>query len=174
MRTTAEIKDPIVRQVMAERVVAKDAIKLSNNIKPILEDFQGKKIYRADGNKTKAFQDALHINMDLFRDRHQRVFIERSYRSLYLTLSYWITFGKHLDSRGEYSHDDGAYYDIQVYLGEVSEDNKLTKIDISQEALQAKVDADLNHILQTREEIKQLQEKMNNLNSTIPYYARIR
>lgn len=167
----------IKRKVEANKIAAIYAKEYINNVNEVLKEFEGKKVIKADGYFTKAFNDRLR---ELYPAKETKVInglkvkphnfrLELVHRWLYIKSSVAVTFGKRSDGL-----DDFIYFDETYYVGQV-EDNKLlySKSAIKDALIECDKDAALNYedIKAKRLEIIEHLKAIYELEKDLPDYA---
>lgn len=171
--TDAKITNTIERRVYADKKNAAGAKKLLDELIPIMETFKGKKFFKVDGSRTAA---AAAATADIFKKHNDgsgcRAWFDLSHKSLYIKISNFVSFGSYLNRDGSYSHNDGGYYDLYIYIGEV-ENGVLIDVFNDQEQLNKTLKVNYKNIVKQREKIQKKLDEISSLNDTMPYYARL-
>ena len=186
MKTNAKITNETQRKVIAESISATYALATINDLWEVLEQFEGKKILKVDGSKTKAFSEAVapfipHYDSELntngydVKAKPHRMMIKASYHSIIWACSNATYFGDTFFNDGSLSGSDFSYYEYELYIGKVNDQNELILGD--KEDLIKKLQTAVN--LSYTKDIKPIQQQIieakkliNELEAKIPYYAR--
>ncbi len=162
----------VERRVTAEKKVARFGKKYLAVLNPLLKEFENKKIFRVDGSRTKEFSNRLAILAENFNlTNGERVWVERSYKSLQVRFNFWVEFGVRGDGLS-----DGAYYELYAYLGRLGDSQLILEEVYPEDKSGAQLDRALEvryaHVRSVRNKVEVLEKKIRDLHSTIPFYAK--
>ena len=172
MKTDAKITDQVERTLIGRQDVAREALLLIPELETILESFTGQ-VFKQDGSRTKRFNVALGE----FLNSGQHSLYLRRYASgdVALEVKQWHVFGKSYLNSGEYSHDDGEYYELDFYVFTV-ETGHVDQLTI-EDAIK-KAELELVHrigpIQETLKQIERAKKDLDDLTYSIPFWARNR
>ena len=185
MKSNAIITNIVHRQIIAESISANYALKNLDSIYSILELYTEKKAIKADGTLMKSLKEQLDKFIPSYKSdmdtvghsvtaRPHHIAVQTIYSSLIFKCGNATTFGQSFFSNGEQSSDDFSYYDYDLYIGKVNDNNTLSLT--NKEIVRARLHDSLNlswlPIKKQRDEIRELKKKIAELETDLPYFAR--
>ena len=137
MKSNAIITNIVHRQIVAESISANYALKHLDSIYNVLELYTEKKAVKVDGTLVKALKDMLEEFMPSYKAdldtvghkvtaRPHHIAVQTSYSSLIFKVGNATTFGQSFFESGEQSSDDFSYYDYDLYIGKINDNNTLS------------------------------------------------
>jgi hypothetical protein len=174
MRAIELIKGEINRKIYGDKLIAEDMGFILDELERVLTLFNGKKCFKVDGSKTKAFSDALTPVFSVFKEQSKRVYFNTQYSSLYVHFSYGITWESYED---KYKSNDFSYVDVDFYLGKRDENGILNVSPDMFQQVREKYLALLSvhpaEVASKLRDIKELIKQAKEINDALPYYARL-
>ena len=177
MKTDAKITNTLHRQVEGEKQVAEYTLQVLNDLEPLFKKYSNTKINKsASYGWMKKFNDELLLIKANYPSK-VRWYINVVTKSLYITINKWCVFGKHYMDNGDFSHDDGNYYKLELFIGVLGEDYQTLIYNPEtfqkvRDRLEQVMHVDYAFILEQRAKMKELYKEISNINGTIPYYAK--
>ena len=185
MKSNAIITNIVHRQIVAESISANYALKHLDSIYNVLELYTEKKAVKADGTLVKALKDMLEEFMPSYKAdldtaghkvtaRPHHIAVQTSYSSLIFKVGNATTFGQSYFESGEQSSDDFSYYDYDLYIGKINDNNtlSLTNKEIVRARLHDSLNLSWRAIKKQRHDIRELKKQIAELEKDLPYFAR--
>jgi len=167
------MKDILEREIIAEKIISTEYLKVADKLIDLLESYKGKKVFKVNGHKTQAFTELLApIQEELGGHKgnrtsdngytiRPRIYFELIHKSLYINLNYWVTFGK----------DDGKYYEMQSYIGKLEDFQHLTETNRDFSKFFKALQISYQQVKSVKTQIETLKDQIKILEKNIPYYA---
>ncbi len=174
MKAIELIKGEINRKIYGDKLIANDMKLIIDELETVLNSFNGKKCFKVDGSKTKAFNDALTPIFAVFKEQSQRVYFNTQYSALYVHFSYGISWESYED---KYKSDDFSYVDFDFYLGK-RDDNGILNVTPDmftqvREKCEMLLSVHPDEVASKLRDIKELVKQAKQINDALPYYARL-
>jgi hypothetical protein len=174
MKAKELIKGEINRKIYGDKLIANDMKSIIDELERVLNLLNGKKCFKVDGSKTKAFNDVLEPIFAVFKEQSQRVYFNTQYSSLYVHFSYGISWESYED---KYKSDDFSYIEFDFYLGKKDNNGILNVSSDMFQQVHEKCETLLKvcpaEVAKKLGDIKELIIKAKEINDALPYYARL-